>query len=122
MKLKADTASSYFDHIKWGVVILLVVAIVGGNAYFSSVALSIRATFMIILGLVALFVALTTAKGKITWKFFQEARVELRKVIWPTRQETIQTTLMIAGIVFIMAMILWGVDSFFAYFVSTLLI
>ncbi|MCX7122876.1 MAG: preprotein translocase subunit SecE [Gammaproteobacteria bacterium] len=120
--LKARTSQEYFDHFKWTVVVLLLGAIVGANAYFSSTALTIRVTFMIVFGLIALFVALTTVKGKITWKFFQEARAELRKVVWPTRQETIQTTLMIAGIVFIMAMILWGVDSFFAYFVSTLLI
>ncbi len=122
MKLKAVTSRHYADHLKWALVVLLVLAIVGGNAYFGTTALTIRVTFMLVFGLIALFVALTTIKGKITWKFFQEARAELRKVIWPTRQETIQTTLMIAGIVFIMALILWGVDSFFAYFVSTLLI
>ncbi len=122
MKLKAVTSQNYVDHFKWTLVVLLVVAIVGANAYFATTALAIRVTFMIVFGLIALFIALTTVKGKITWKFFQEARTELRKVIWPTRQETIQTTLMIAGIVLIMSLILWGVDSFFAYFVSTLLI
>ena len=101
---------------------LIVAAIVAGNAYFSTTSLPIRVTFMIVFGLIALFVALTTVKGKITWKFFQEARTELRKVVWPTRQETLQTTLMIAVIVSIMSLVLWGVDSFFAYFVSTLLI
>jgi preprotein translocase subunit SecE len=97
-------------------------AIVGGNAYFSTVAVSIRATLMIIATLVALFIAINTAKGRIAWQFLREARIELRKVVWPTRQETVQTTLMIAGIVLIVALVLWGVDSFFAYLVSSLLI
>ena len=122
MKLKSTTSQGYFDYFKWVIAVLIVAAIVAGNAYFSTTSLPIRVTFMIVFGLIALFVALTTVKGKITWKFFQEARTELRKVVWPTRQETLQTTLMIAVIVSIMSLVLWGVDSFFAYFVSTLLI
>ncbi len=119
---KSMTSQQYFDTFKWALVVLLIAAIVGGNAYFASTALPVRVTFMIIFGIIALLIALTTEKGKIAWKFLQEARLELRKVVWPTRQETLQTTLMIAVIVLVMSLILWGVDSFFAYFVSTLLI
>lgn len=110
------------DALKWALVVLIVLAIVLGNAYFSTTALSIRATFIIVLALCALFVSLTTAKGRLAWAFLREARLELRKVIWPTRAETIQTALMIAGMVAVVALILWGIDSFFAYLITSLLI
>jgi len=52
-----------------------------------------------------------TGKGRAAWRFFAEARAEVRKVVWPTRQETLQTSLAIFVGVFIMALILWAVDS-----------
>lgn len=110
------------DLIKWGGVLLIVVALIIGNFAFASLAVPVRTTLIIVFGLLALLIALTTAKGKWGWQFLKEARIELRKVVWPTRQETVQTGLMIGGIVCIVALILWGVDSLFAYLVSTLLI
>ena len=111
-----------FDMLKWIGVAILVVAIVGGNAYYSSVSLSLRVTVMIIVGLLTILLALTTVKGKNAFQFVKDARSELRKVVWPTRQETFQTTIMIAGIVILVALVLWGFDTIFAYLVSTVLI
>lgn len=110
------------DVTKWVGVLVLVSAIVIGDAYYSSVSLPLRVTVMIIAGIVAIALALTTAKGKVAFEFIKESRLELRKVVWPTRPETVQTTLMIAGIVLLMSLILWGVDSLFAYIVSSVLI
>ncbi len=122
MKPEELKRAKTLDVARWTLVAILVCLIVGGNVYFGSMALPIRLTFMIIGAIVALLVALGTEKGKMGWRFLQEARVELRKVVWPTRHETMQTTLIIAGMVVIMALILWGIDSLFAYFVSSLLI
>lgn len=119
--MKANKMSS-FDRVKWILVAILIVAIVGGNTYFSATALSVRVTIMIIVGVITIGVALTTAKGKVAFEFMKESRIELRKVVWPTRPETVQTTLMIAGIVLLMSLILWGIDSLFAYLVSSVLI
>ncbi len=110
------------DTSKWFGVILIVAVLVVGNAYFSNVSLPVRVAVMIVLALIAMGIALTTAKGRHAFQFIKESRLELRKVVWPTRQETVQTTLMIAGIVLIMSLILWGFDSFFAYLVGTVLI
>jgi preprotein translocase subunit SecE len=52
-----------------------------------------------------------TALGAATWAYMQGANVERRKVVWPTRQETVQSTLLIAAFVFIVAVIMWGLDS-----------
>ena len=52
-----------------------------------------------------------TALGKLTWAYLVGARAELRKVVWPTRQESVQTTLLISLVVLIVALIMWGLDS-----------
>ncbi len=57
-------------------------------------------------------------KGKATLAFAREARVEMRKVIWPTRQETLQTTLIVAAVTAVMSLILWGLDGILVRLVS----
>lgn len=61
-----------------------------------------------------------TATGRDVWSAITGARTELRKVIWPTRQESVQTTLMIAVVVVIMALLMWGLDSTLLYGVEKL--
>jgi preprotein translocase subunit SecE len=52
-----------------------------------------------------------TNAGRDVWAAIAGARTELRKVVWPTRQESIQTTLMIAVVVLIMSLLMWGLDG-----------
>ena len=47
-----------------------------------------------------------------------EARTEVRKVIWPTRQETLHTTLIVAAVTAVMSLILWGLDGILVRLVS----
>lgn len=56
-------------------------------------------------------VAYRTATGQAVWGAIAGARTELRKVVWPTRQESVQTTLMIAVVVLIMSLLMWGLDG-----------
>lgn len=78
----------------------------------------------IIIWLVAAIVIFTllglTQKGLALFKFSKEARTELRKVHWPTRQETLQTTLMVVVMVVIVGLFLWGVDALFIWAVNAL--
>lgn len=108
------------DRLKWLLVLLIVIGMVVANAYFSQTSLSIRAGAMIIATIAALIIAKTTSKGEKAWAFFMETRVEMRKVVWPTRQETMQTTMVVVAIVAVMALILWGVDSLFALLISNI--
>ncbi len=64
--------------------------------------------------------AYQTALGKSLWGYVVGSRIELRKVVWPTRQESLQATLMIAVVVLIMALMLWGLDSLLLWGVETL--
>lgn len=55
--------------------------------------------------------AVQSAKGRALWEFARGSRKELRKVVWPTRQETVQTTLMVMIVVVIIAIMLFGLDQ-----------
>ena len=81
-------------------------------------ARKLRALAVVILIAAAGGVALLTTKGKATVAFAREARTEMRKVIWPTRQETLHTTLIVAAVTAVMSLILWGLDGILVRLVS----
>ena len=107
-----------FDALKWVLVCLIVAAGVIGNAYYSAESLLYRVLALVVLALVAGFIALQTAKGAAFWKLLKEARVEIRKVVWPTRAETRQTTLIVLLVVVLVGLVLWGLDSLLSWAVS----
>ena len=67
---------------------------------------------------VAGMIALQTAKGAAFWTLVKSSRTEIRKVVWPTRQETVQTTLIVVVFVLLVALMLWGLDSLLGWLVS----
>lgn len=99
------------DILKWGAVFVLLVAAVVGNNLYSEVAFAIRASCIGVLVLAALGVAAWTSKGRIALSFAQESRMEVRKVVWPTRQETVNTTFIVLAATVVMALFLWGIDG-----------
>ncbi|HIQ52154.1 MULTISPECIES: preprotein translocase subunit SecE [Pseudomonas] len=118
MNVKAEAKDSRFDLVKWLVVAALVVVGVVGNQYFSAEPVLYRVLGLVALGAVAAFVAFQTARGQAFAVLLKEARVEIRKVVWPTRQETTQTTLIVVAVVLVMALLLWGLDSLLGWLVS----
>lgn len=109
-----------FNALKWTVVFLLIVGGIVANTYYANVAWALRAAAGLVIISAALLVALRTSAGHQVWIFAKGARIELRKVVWPTRQETIQTTLVVVAMVVIAALILWGVDTLFFWLVGWL--
>jgi len=89
----------------------LVVAGVYLNSYFSSESLLVRTMGLILVAGIAGWVASQTEKGSALIDLCLEARVEIRKVVWPSRQETTQTTIVVLIVIFIVAIILWLLDS-----------
>lgn len=81
--------------------------------YYFAVQWLLPVRLAVLLGGVAAAAALTyrTALGKLTWAYLVGSRAELRKVVWPSRQESIQTTLLIAVVVLVVALLMWGLDS-----------
>jgi preprotein translocase subunit SecE len=118
MTLKAEAQESRFDLLKWLVVVALVVVGVVGNQYYSAQPIIYRVLVLLVLAGVAAFVGLQTGRGKAFFVLAKEARAEIRKVVWPTRQETTQTTLIVVAVVLVMALLLWGLDSLLGWLVS----
>ncbi len=97
---------------------MLVVAGVVGNWYFGDQSLLIRALALVGVGLVAGFIALQTERGRRVWDLAREARQELRRVVWPDRQQTTQTTGIVLILILLFALILWGLDSLLSWLVK----
>jgi preprotein translocase subunit SecE len=69
---------------------------------------------------VAVVISLQSAMGKALWGFVQGSRVEMRKVIWPTREEAIQTTIAVLVFALIMGVFFWLLDLFLLWFTRSL--
>lgn len=94
---------------------LAFVALAGGVAAFYVFANQINVTVRVLMVLgglgAAVALAYQTATGKTMWGYIRGANIEVRKTTWPSKQESLQSTLMIAVVVLIVALILWGLDS-----------
>ena len=110
MSEKIDSEENKLDWIKWSVVAAIVAGGVYGNSYFAAESLLIRTIGLLLAAGVAGFVAAQTARGRAFVDLCLEARVEIRKVVWPSRQETTQTTIVVLIVIFIVAVILWLLD------------
>jgi preprotein translocase subunit SecE len=98
--------------------LLLVIAValmVGGVVafYYFAAQMNVALRTLMVLGGIAAGAALAyqTAMGRLMWSYVRGTSVELRKTTWPTRQEGLQATLMIAVVVLLTALLMWGLDS-----------
>jgi len=121
MSSKIEAVDGRFDSVKWVFVVLLVAVGVTGNLYFSAESLLYRVIALLVLAGVAGFMALQTVKGKKFSALLKDAKSEIRKVVWPTRQELTQTTMIVIVFVLVVALMLWGLDSTVSWLVSGLI-
>ncbi|WP_198245288.1 preprotein translocase subunit SecE [methane-oxidizing endosymbiont of Gigantopelta aegis] len=116
-----DTAeSSVLDILKHVLVAALVVGAIGAFYYYSEFSLLYRVLALVAVMVISAGIFLTTSVGKSLWVFMLEAKQEVRKVVWPTREETMRTTLLVFGMVFIVGFILWLLDMFLFWGVKLL--
>jgi preprotein translocase subunit SecE len=113
-----------FDVFKWLAVAVLFMGGIVANYHFANaltpMAVPLKMAGWIILVAAMLGIAALTTQGKATIAFMKEARIELRKVVWPTRQETVQTTMIVVVLVVAIAMFLWIVDTGLIFFIGWL--
>ncbi len=111
MVAKTETeVSNKLDTVKLIVSLMILLAGIAGFYYYAEESLLYRVLGLVAVVMVAAGIALTTATGQAILSFGRESRAEVRKVVWPTRQETIQTTLMVVVAVIIIGIFLWIVD------------
>jgi preprotein translocase subunit SecE len=112
MNNKLDSSVSILDIVKQTTSVFLVVLGIFLFYYFSELLLIYRVLILIVLGISVVAIMLTTVLGKSLWRFFIESRNEVRKVVWPTKDETIRTTLLVFVMVFVVGLSLWLLDVF----------
>ncbi len=121
MVAKTEEQSSGLDTVKLLIAIAILVGGVFGFYHFEDESQLLRVLGVIAMSVLSFVVVTTTMIGQRGLGFAKDARTEVRKVVWPTRQETVQTTLAVLVMVLIVAIMLWLVDMFLGWGVRSLL-
>jgi preprotein translocase subunit SecE len=111
MSAQAENKSSSFDRLKWLIVIAIIAATIWANQEYADFPSAYRILAMLGAGLIAVLFAFSTAKGREFKQYAHESRIEARKVVWPNRRETVQTTFIVIAFTVVVALILWGIDA-----------
>jgi len=110
------------DNVLWALGLLVLLAGVVGFFQFSGEVMPLlRVIGLLVAAGIALALVAPTARGRTMFSFLRETDVERRKVVWPTRQETFQTTLMVLVITVIVAILLFLMDTLFGWIVRRLI-
>ena len=115
MVAKAEVTSNGADTLKLAAAGAFVLVGLVGFYYFAQQSLLLRVIALLIIAGLASFIVYQTDVGKRTVDFFRDARTEVRKVVWPNRAETTQTTVTVFIIVVIVGIFLWLLDMFLSY-------
>ncbi|OQX16277.1 MAG: preprotein translocase subunit SecE [Thiothrix lacustris] len=126
MSVRTEEQGSSLDTVKLIISLALLFVGIVGFYYFEDwqgqpVSLLLRVLGLLLVAGVAIAVALSSLTGKRLLGFMKDSRLEVRKMVWPTRAETLQTTLMVMVIVLILSIFLWGVDSLLGWGVKSML-
>ena len=111
------------DTLKWALIAILVISGFGGSYYIANFLMT-ESSHLYQIGVWLLIVAasigfaVTTQPGQQFIQFAKDARMEIRKVVWPNRQETMQATLMVLAAVVIMSLLLWFIDMVLFYIIN----
>ena len=120
MSANVEQPNKGLDLVKWIIAIALLAGAVVANNMFETESVLIRAVGIVAAVIIAGFFAAATFKGKTFLAFAKESKTEIRKVVWPTRQETTQTTFIIFVATAIIAVMLYFIDMFLRWGVNFL--
>lgn len=121
MSVNISSERSTGDTIKMAIAVIILLAAVYGYYHFADESQLYRVLGVVGMVIVALLVASQTATGRGILLFMADARTETRKVVWPTKQETIQVSMIVIFLVMLVGLILWGLDSFLGWVLQKLL-
>ena len=113
-------SSTVVDTLKLMASVSILFASIVSFYYFSEISVLIRALVIIFSLVMSLLIFFRTQRGLILWEFFQSSRVEMRKVVWPTKQETMQTTLTVFIFVLILGIFFWLLDFVLLYITTSI--
>ncbi len=110
MNAKAETQGGQQDALKLGVAILLLGAGISGFYYFTDEMVVLRVLGLLVVAALSMAVAYQTGAGRQVVGFVAGAQNEVRRMVWPTRTETVQTTMAVIFIVLVVGVFLWLLD------------
>jgi preprotein translocase subunit SecE len=110
MNAKVETESGRFDSIKLGAALLLLAAAIVAFYRFDDQLLVVRVLGLLAAAGVSVFIAAQSTSGRNIISFISGSKAEVRKVVWPTRAETIQTTMAVMLMVLLVGIFLWLLD------------
>ena len=110
MNAKVEAENSRFDTVKLGAAVLLLAAAIAAFYRFDDQLLVVRVLGLLAAVGLSVFIAAQSTTGRNIISFISGAKAEVRKVVWPTRAETMQTTLAVILMVFLVGIFLWLLD------------
>jgi preprotein translocase subunit SecE len=121
MTTPVETVRDPLNKVKWLLAMVLLASATVLGRYLPELSSIMRLLMVLGLGAVALALVFTTSQGRSFIDLLRQAQVEVRKVVWPTRPETTQTTLIVLVVVLVMSLLLWGMDSLFGLAISAVI-
>lgn len=112
MNTQVEVSTSVFDVVKQVFSVIFLVAGIAAFYYFSEVSLLYRVLGLVFSIGISVGLVFATDVGHNVWMFILESKQEVRKVVWPSRDETVRTTLMVFLMVFVVGLVLWLLDMF----------
>ena len=121
MNARLEKTTAPLDLVKWIAGLALLVAAFAAFYLFPDESQLLRVVGLLVAAGLAGAIVYTTSRGRALWGFLRDARTEVRKVVWPTRTETLQTTGIVIVMVSALAVVMWGFDSLLSVAVKLLL-
>src|SRR5688572_13401183 len=114
MTEQVQQSATALDAAKLAASVAILAAGVAGFYLLSEQPIWLRWIIVLAALVAAGFVGLQSYQGKTFWSFVQSSRIELRKVVWPNRQETMQVTIVVFVMIIVLGLFFWGVDTLLA--------
>jgi len=114
MAQQSTKTFNFQSKILWALALTLIFLAVWGNSFYSYVGLLYRVIGVLLILSASLVILRFTEFGNQAFNLITQSFVEVRKVVWPNRTETTQTTFIVAAAVIAASLILWGLDSLFS--------
>ncbi|MEI6744532.1 MAG: preprotein translocase subunit SecE [Methylococcaceae bacterium] len=112
MNTQAEASVNIFDVVKQVFSVVFVIAGIAAFYYFSDIKLIYRVLGLLAISGGVIAMLATTAWGVVVSGFISDSKVEVRKIVWPTRDETTRTTLLVFAMVSVVSLVLWLLDTF----------
>jgi len=118
MNAKVETHNDKSYNFLWVFAFLLIAGALAANFYYAEYSLLFRMMGLVLSSVIALALVSRSQAGRRAWQYWCEATEEVRRMVWPTRKEVLQSTGAVLLMAFVMGLLLWGVDTFLLWAVS----